>query len=263
MNKKLIKICGILRNTDKIDYKVRDKIVKHFYNLEFQEKLENNTIDSNFWDIIQKSSAAWSKYMGGVPEILENNIDGKFIRFNCIKDNNTYLTSGIKSKVAYGDGKFECEARFYSGDSTWPSIWMIHPRTGYSQKELINYGKYYEIDLSEYYEKRNSTSTTYHSPESMMNSNKRITTHTNININGWNKFVCEWNNDSITVYINDKIVLKINNDKNPSHYPILEKDRTFNFILSMQYENSYLNPPNEQELPLYMDVRNIKYYKFK
>ena len=182
--------------------------------------------------------------MGGIPQVLRNDNDGYFLRLKCIKDGDTSLCTGIKTAIAYEDGKFECEARFKGGDSSWPAIWMSHPNGGAN-----NYETYYEVDISEYYEIRDNTDSTYHCPQSMRGGDKYVQpTKTPIKKNAWNKFVWTWDEDSITISINDTQVMNIVNDGDPLHYPINTENRTFIILLSMQYgHNPWLNESNLED----------------
>ena len=231
------------------------------YKLTFEEKLLCNSMDGNFWITVPKGPSYWNINMGGSPEVMSNQSDGKFVRFNVIDNNDgTFLASGVKSANAWGDGKFECEARFKGGKGSWPAIWMTHP--GGSAN---NNATYYEIDLSEYYETRNETETTYHCPQSVNGGEKYVDyVKTTINKNDWNKFVCTWDSNSIVIYINNVAIMTIPNDGDSTHFPTTKSNRTFSIILSMQYAgNPWLQSPDSSELPLYMDVRNIKYWTKK
>lgn len=206
------------------------------------------------WNVCPKGPSSWNHAAGLVPEY-----DDEIIRLKCIKiDDSEYVTAAIKTVEAYSDGLFECEARFNSGKGTWPAIWCSHPN---GAKD--NYATYYEVDLSEYYETRDNTDTTYHCPESMRDENKHCysTVKTKINPTEWNKFAMTWNEQAIKVYINGKCILTIENDGNPDHFPVNAEDRTFQFILSMQYDNKYLQAIDLNELPLWMEIRNINIYK--
>ena len=228
------------------------------YELVFEEKFINNTFDHDIWFVAPAGPSYWNMNMGGIPQIITNTEDGTFMRLNCIKSGDNSLASGLKTYIAYGDGRFECEARFNSGLSTWPAIWMTHPNGSAN-----NYEHYHEIDLSEYYETRDVTEVTYHCPSSMRGGGYLVPqAKPVIKKDDWNKFECSWDEDSITVCINGQQVMNIPNDGDPTHFPINAEDRTFNIILSMQYgSNPYLNEPDLSELPLQMDVRNIKYSK--
>lgn len=206
------------------------------------------------WITCPKGPSSWN-HAAGLPVAIADD----FIRLRCEAVNEVdYFTAAIKTDIAYYDGKFECEARFNSGHGTWPAIWCSHPN---GAKD--NYSTYYEVDLSEYYETRDNTETTYHCPESMRDSNKYYykNVKTKITPTEWTKFAMTWDEEAIKVYINDVCVMNIENDGNPDYFPVNEKDRTFQFILSMQYNNKHLSKIDLTELPLWMDVRNINIYE--
>ena len=233
------------------------KKINNSYELFFEENLKDNVYDTNVWIEVPKGPSWWDSTMGTSPQVYQSDTD-KFLRLNAIKQDNSFATAGIKTPVAYSDGKFECEARFKGGNSSWPAIWMSHPNGS-----LNNYEKYFEIDISEYYETRDMTDTTYHCPQSMRGGEKYVeSVKTPIKKDDWNKFECTWDEDNITVSINGEQIMLIENDGDPTHYPIDPEARTFIIILSMQYaSNPYLSDPDDSDLPLYMDVRNVKYYK--
>lgn len=230
------------------------------YELIYEEMAE--TIDSKIWTVRRSGPSEWNKHAGLKPKLMENDKDGKYIRLACEtsdKNEDGWMTSAISTKEAYGDGMFECKARFNSGKATWPAIWMTHPNGAAN-----NYATYYEIDLSERYETRDNTETGYHHPQSMRGGGKYVqTVKVPIIRYGWNKFACTWDENSIDVYINNKKEFSIPNDGNVDHYPIEASSRTFQIILSMQYTNNYLNKPDLQELPLWMDIKDFKIYKLK
>ena len=233
-----------------------EPIKQYEYELVYEEMAEE--IDSNIWTIPKAGQSSWNKHAGLKPKLMENDKDGKFIRLVCEasdKNDDGWMTAAMKTKTSYSDGKFECEARFNSGIATWPAIWMTHPKSG------TNYATYYEIDLSEYYNTDDHTVTTYHYPDSMRGTKKFQQTKTNIVRNDWNKFCCEWNEETIRVWINDNLSMELLNNEDANFYPIEFTSRDFTIILSMQYTNKYLPSPDLQELPLWMDVRNFKIYR--
>lgn len=234
------------------------KQIMNKYELVYDEQFENDKYNSLFWEEVAAGPSWWNSTMGIRPVVLSTTNYGKFIRFYARKVNTSFMTAGLKTPIAYGDGKFECEARFKSGKSSWPAIWLCHPNGS-----LNNYETYFEVDISEYYETRDVTEVTYHCPSSMRGGGYLVPqAKPVIKKDDWNKFECSWDEDSITVCINGQQVMNIPNDGDPTHFPINAEDRTFNIILSMQYgSNPYLSDPDLSELPLQMDVRNIKYYK--
>lgn len=236
------------------------KIFKWFMNL-FHKKAKKEDylpLSDIEWEICPPGPSAWNKHAGLKYQKV---IIGRqpCIRLACrksTKNDDGWETAAIKSIQAYGDGKFECYAKFKSGKSTWPAIWMTHPN---GAKD--NYATYYEIDLSEYYETRDNTETTYHYPQSMRKEDKSINVKTPIKPNEWNHFMCKWDESGINVYINGELVLNIINTNDNTRFPVNKEDRTFQIILSMQYDNKWLSKPDLNELPLWMDVKDIKVYK--
>ena len=206
--------------------------------------------DPVFWNVVTTKWSPWCSHSGLDPVEYVG-----FTRLMCVRDGGTYKTAAVKTVEAFGDGRFECEARFKPGKGTWPAIWMSHPDSG------KDYETYFEIDLSEYYEEREQTDSTYHFPKSMRKECDPVRGKSPIVRDGWNHFVCEWNKDFIRVLVNGVKALEIVNDGDPLSFPQREEDRTFRIILSMQYESKYLQAVDLDELPLWMDVRNIKIYE--
>ena len=205
---------------------------------------------SDRWQVCPQGPSAWNSHAGGRPVEYIG-----FTRFDCLRVGDTYQTTALRTTEAYGDGRFECEARFQGGKGTWPAIWMTHPN---GAKD--NYATYYEVDLSEYYEKRDTTDTTFHFPKSMRKETKSVNTKTPVK-EGWNHFACEWDETSIRVYINGGKVMEIKHDGSPDTFPVRPEDRTCQVILSMQYGNKWLSDVDLSELPLWMDVRNVKFFE--
>jgi hypothetical protein len=205
-----------------------------------------------------KRDSNWNKRAGLEPICIEGSKSDKFYRFMCMKtdDEDVYRTAAVITKKRYGDGKFECEARFNSAEGTWPAIWIS------TRDSRNNYKDYYELDLSEYYNTSSYTETTYHMPESMRDSSKRIkVVKTDIKPTEWNKFAASWDEEALRVFINDKQVFEFKNNGNGDQFPLLAEQRKLYIILSMQYETAKASSINVDDLPRWMDIRNIKYYK--
>jgi len=208
-------------------------------------------LDDGAWQVVTTRYSSWCANAGRIPVAFIT-----FTRLDCVRDGNEYRCAAIKTREAYGDGKLEVEARFKGGKGTWPAIWMNHP-----DGSRDNFATYYEVDLSEYYETRDNTDTSYHFPASMRKEENFRHTATPVIKDGWNKFECSWDDEAIVVRINGKVVMRIDNDGDRDHYPTRAEDRTFQVILSMQAGNDYLQEVELDELPLWMDVRNFKLYK--
>lgn len=210
-----------------------------------------STLFSTEFDIVGRGPSAWNSHAGGryVDYI-------GFRRLECVREGDGYRCAAIKTREAYGDGKFVCEARFKSGKGTWPAIWMSHP-----DGSRDNFATYYEVDLSEYYETRDNTDTSYHFPASMRKEENFRHTATPVIKDGWNKFECTWDDEAIRVRVNGQLALKVTNNGDSTLFPVNEEDRTFQIILSMQAGSKWLQSVDLDELPLWMDIRNLKIYK--
>lgn len=216
-------------------------------------------INTNYWTVPKAGPSLWNKHAGLYPTYEENEDLIRFICKSVDTNEDGWATAAIKSKNDFCDGYFECYAKFTSGKSTWPAIWTTHPNGAKN-----NYETYYEVDLSEYYNLDNHTCTTYHCPQTMRGGGKYVTdVKTDIDKYAWNKYGMSWDKDSIKVYINDKIIMNIENDGDTTHFPVEDSTRTFQIILSMQYANKWLGTPDLGELPLFMDIKDFKIYKVK
>lgn len=216
---------------------------------------DNHFLDEK-WEDCLPGKSSWNKYMTGMS--LFHTAEGGFTRFRCDKFLETYQTSGVRTADYLPDGKIIVVARFKGGHATWPAIWMSSENKSH---DLTTYKDYFEIDLSEYYETRDNTETTYHFPKSMRKECKSHNVKTAINPEEWNTFECEWNDSELSVSINGKKIWSLKNDGDPDVFPIEEYQRRFCLIISMQYGNKWLSEPVPDELPLWMDVKNVKYYK--
>lgn len=210
-----------------------------------------STLFNTEFNIVGRGPSAWNSDAGGryVDYI-------GFRRLECVREGDGYRCAAIKTKEAYGDGKFECEARFKSGKGTWPAIWMSHP-----DGSKDNFSTYYEIDLCEYYETRDVIDTTYHFPRSMRKEESFINVKSPVIKDGWNHFECTWDDEAIRVRVNGQLALKVTNNGDSTLFPVNEEDRTFQIILSMQAGSKWLQSVDLDELPLWMDIRNLKIYK--
>ena len=241
-----------------------DYVYENGYKLIYSNENSININLEDDWIIVPAGPSSWNMHAGLNPIILFDQDDGKFIRFQCIRSENNedgFETAAIKSKKTYYDGRFECEARFKGASTSWPAIWMSHPNGAQN-----NYETYYEVDISEYYEDRTYTNLTYHYPASMRKEADAISRKSDINMGTWNKFVCEWDDESIRVYVNNILIMKIENNNDQNYYPTTRELRSFQIILSMQYFNkilieNYGHVANLNDLPIWMDIRNIKIYE--
>lgn len=223
----------------------------------FEDKFEG--INENTWSPCVKGKSNWNRFMTErLPEVHNEN-GLTFVRLECNNDfeNNTFVTEGItsKDKHVFPAGRVEVRARFNPGNSTWPAIWMVN-NGNTSQDE------YYEIDLCEYFNTRNYVNVTYHCPSSLSGKKKPIRRVSwDFNKDEWNDFVCEFDESVIKVYVNRKLVLTVRNNENQRHFPVNLKDRFFFLILSMQYAYPGTIKPDITELPLWMDVQYVRYWR--
>lgn len=212
--------------------------------------------DFDDWVVCSPGKSPWNKYMGLFPKIVTNDLGASYLRLSCEydKEDKVYRTAGVKSIDTFQDGIIEIKARFKGGNSSWPAIWL----------KAYGASNYYEIDLCEYFERRNHCKTGLFMPKHLKWGLKRLfrpKKHPKIDKDNWNLFTCQWNSDSIIIKVNNKKVLEYKNTGNSKDFPINLEDRKFTLILSMQYGHSWCLPKNKKQLPLYMDVAYVKYYK--
>lgn len=210
------------------------------------------------WTTCPAGPSSWNQHAGLEPQQVIIGRE-KAIRLNLLKSDENpdgWQTAAIKTVGAFPDGKFECDAKFKSGKGTWPAIWMSHPG---GAKD--NYATYYEMDMCEYYETRDTFDTTWHFPMSMRKETNFINVKNAIIKDGWNHFECTWDKEKIEVKVNGRSVLSVFNTGESQLYPVNDEDRTFQIILSMQAGNHWLQPVDLSQLPLYMDIKKPKIYK--
>ena len=203
--------------------------------------------DEKIWSPCPKGQSKWNKYMTGIfPQIYASNEGARLYCFNFRGAVETY---GVwtRGKMMFSEGRLEIKARFNSGHSTWPAIWMR------------NAGEdYYEVDICEYFETKDVVNVTFHNPSSMEGKTKPIYKSTpNFSKTDWNTFVCEWDSKAIKVYINEKLVMEVKNKGSKKLFPTESKDRFFYLILSMQYGHG---TERLEELPLWMDIQYVRHY---
>jgi hypothetical protein len=207
------------------------------------------------WTVVKKGNSPWNKYMGSSPSIHLSDNDNSFFRLDCdIYKDGQILITGIKSIDTFSDGKLEIKARFKGGNSSWPAIWLKNYTTD----------KYYEIDICEYFERRPWCKTGLFMPRHLkwgLNRFFRPKKHPRIKRNDWNVFTCEWDDKHILITLNNKKVLEYKNNGDSNYFPQTIKDRTFSLILSMQYGHSWCLPKCKKQLPLYIDIDYVKYWK--
>ena len=216
-------------------------------------------IDENTWSPCEKGKPNWCRFMCGNIPTVHSESGETFVRLECDNDfkNNTFVTNGIttKGKRVFSPGRIEVTARFKPGKTTWPAIWMVNNGN-------TSIDEYYEIDMCEYLDDRDSVNVTFHCPSSMNKKSRPIyRTSRNFNKDGWNTFVCEWDEDHIMVFVNGKRALTVVNEENQTRFPVNIKDRFFFLILSMQYSRSGSLKPDISELPLWMDVKTVRHWR--
>ena len=224
-----------------------------------------STINKDIWSPCIKAKSNWNKFMSQEYPMLYKDIKDTgngciattFLRLKCVPDydKNEFITEGLttKDKKLFNQGRIEVKARFKSGKTTWPAIWLVNKNNSNDE--------YYEIDVCEYFGTRNYVNVTYHCPSSMNKKRKPVyKTSSNFNKDDWNTFVCEWDEKAIKVYVNGKKSMTIKNDDNQTHYPVNIKDRFLFIILSMQYAYPGSVKPDVTELPLWMDIDYVKHW---
>ena len=205
----------------------------------------------------QKYDAPWLKHIGGLPVIIYDKeaTEGTCLRLQCTKEGGEVLTAACwtKGSQTFSDGRMEIRARFHGGDGTWPAIWL----------KSVDNDRYYEIDICEYFEKRKRCKTGLFMPKHLkwgLNRLFRPKSRPKINRDGWNTFVCEWDENRIKIAVNGKVALDYYNIyEDPDRYPIFRKSREFYLILSMQYGKKWLKKEKHSQLPLWMDIDYVKY----
>ena len=227
----------------------------------YEEQFYNFT-HSDF-EIVEKQNydSPWLKYVGGLPVIIydKDATGGSCLRLQCTKEGGEVKTSAVWTKGSYtfSDGRIEIRARFHGGNSSWPAIWLQH----YDRIKPGN-EEYYEIDICEYFEKRKRCKTGLFMPKHLKWGLSRLfrpKRHPRINRDGWNVFVCEWDEKHIFISLNGKKVLDYKNNGKPECFPQLARERTFALILSMQYGKKWLKNEKHSQLPLWMDIDYVKY----
>lgn len=203
--------------------------------------LEDNTL----WENCKPGVNKWRQFMGLSPEYHSD-----FVRFKCVKHEDSYKTAGIQTIPLLSDGTVEVKARFKGGKSSWPAIWMINER---------NVTQYYEIDLCEYFGDNNKVKSGVFMSKHMSSLIRRLfrpKRNTKIKKGDWNVFRCEWDDKAIKIYVNGKLVINYKNNGKETSYPQTKEDRKYNLFLSMQYAHG---KPKPNQLPLWMDVAYVKY----
>lgn len=230
------------------------------YETVFDQTFKDFGLNTDIWNICQANpNGLWDRNAGGIPKVVTENGES-FLRLDAVKVGDTYQTAAIKSKQRYGDGRWTVIAKFKGGNGTWPAIWMNH-RENIPDSDKKNF---YEIDICEYFQKRFWCKTGIFHAASMKHWWHKLfrpKRHPFIKRNKWNKFVCEWNQDEIKIIINDKKVIRFKNNGNEDFFPTKPEFRQFDFIISMQYYKPWLLPIKLSQLPLYIDVKEIKYEK--
>lgn len=231
----------------------------NLYQLDFEDTFDSITSFDN-WQICPQGNSPWNKYMGAYPAIIIKD-DESYLRLKCGYDNDRkdFITAGVKSLDTFGDGRIEIKVRFKGGNSSWPAIWLQHYDRVKPEKE-----EYYEIDICEYFERRPWCKTGLFMPKHLkwgFNRLFRPKKHPFIKRHDWNLFTCEWDENHICITLNGKVVIDYKNNGKSECFPQLARERTFTLILSYQYGKSWCLPKCKKQLPLYMDIDYVRYFK--
>ena len=143
--------------------------------------------------------------------------DGKLyiVALNEKKENRNHTSARITThgKFSFKYGKIEMMAKLPNGKGSWPAFWMMPD----SNKEGIHWPLCGEIDIVEY-AAGTDESALHFTVHSQLYNHSIGTQETHIEYlplppTGFNKYTCEWQEDEISYFINNRPVARFFRDK--------------------------------------------------
>ncbi len=239
------------------------------WELIWQEEFDGTEIDWNVWSKAERNKSDWGKHMASADELFE--IKNGYLTVKAINNTNypndtsAILTGGLASKGKKSfnmeKGRIDVRARFDSGQSFWPAIWMM----GDIEAAWPLRG---EIDIMEHLNNDDSVYHTVHTVYTKTISKTNPISHgkTPINKNKFNIYSVEGYKDSLVFLVNDtktftyrKSDFNTSNPITPNEFPFMSWN--FQVLLTAQVGGSWVGQATGIDLPLQMDVDWVRFYK--
>jgi len=235
------------------------------FKLVWRDDFRGRELDDEKWSRIPRGDADWRNYMSLHEELCElkrGKLIIKVVANDGIDPSDTaaFLTGGIytKDKFSICEGKVEVKARFESGTSVWPALWML-PQDGKWPDDG-------EIDIMEHLNQDSFVYQTIHTLYTRVPANRNSpVSHVKVHIDPsvYNVYGVEIQKDCIIFLLNGKETLR---------YPRLESGEhsgnvqfpfgiPYYILMDMQIGGSWVGPAVGADLPVSMYIDWIKVYE--
>ena len=235
------------------------------FKLVWRDDFRGRELDDEKWSRIPRGDADWRNYMSlheDLCELKRGKLIIKVVANDGIDPSDTaaFLTGGIytKDKFSRCEGKVEVRARFESGTSVWPALWML-PQDGKWPDDG-------EIDIMEHLNHDSFVYQTIHTLYTRVPANRNSpVSHVKVHIDPsvYNVYGVEIRKDCIIFLLNGKETLR---------YPRLESGEhsgnvqfpfgiPYYILMDMQIGGSWVGPAVGADLPVSMYIDWIKVYE--
>jgi|AntAceMinimDraft_17_1070374.scaffolds.fasta_scaffold38913_2 beta-glucanase (GH16 family) len=231
------------------------KLIKHF-------DFKNDTsLDTNVWNVAvgdKWSNNELQHYVDSEENLFFR--DGLVIRAT-FKDG-IYRSSRIdtKHKFSFKYGKIDIVAKVPKGLGTWPALWMM------SESELYgHWPKSGEIDIMEHVGRNEDNIFLCLHTEAYNHLKGDPFYHEKI-IQGatdeFHTYSIDWNQDSITYYIDDKIIVKYSKfDKSDQTYRGWPFDHPYFLLINLAIGGKFGGRVDDNIFPVEYIIKDIKIYQ--
>ncbi len=262
-------ICSMILLNECSYEPIKDRPSDESWELIWQDEFDGTEIDWNVWSKSQRGTSDWNNYMSSADELIEINngiLTLKAINnTNYPNDSRSYLTGGLVSKGKKNfdmeKGRIDVRARFDSGQSFWPAIWMM----GDVNAKWPLCG---EIDIMEHLNDDDFVYQTLHTEytKGVSKTSPLSSVKADIDKSEFNIYSVEIYNDSLVFLVNDTKTLAYKKEDFNTLNPITPEEYPFtswNFyvLLSAQLGGSWVGPATGIDLPLQMDVDWVRFYQ--
>lgn len=233
------------------------------WKLIWNDEFNSETLDPQKWSRVKRGEADWHNTKSDDRRLVAFK-DGAVYLFGILNDGNgvdttKYITAGIttEKKFSYKYGKVQVRAKFRSAHGSWPALWMMGDQGPWPSNG--------EVDLMEHLNFEKQVHQTLHSDYTVKVSKKKPKTSsiTPININAWNTYGCEWDENKIVFTVNGKATHTY--PKQPElgrkQWPFTQP---FYFIFSMQIGGDWVNSyekTDPQHYPTAMAIDWVRVYQ--
>ena len=242
-----------------------DTLQARNFKLVWRDDFRGRALDDEKWSRIPRGQSDWRNYMSfheDLCELKRGKLVIKAVANDGVEPSDTakFLTGGVytKDKFRICEGKVEIRARFESGTSVWPALWML-PQEG----KWPDAG---EIDIMEHLNHDRFVYQTVHTGYTMVSENRyNPVSHVKVNIDPseYNVYGVEIHQDCVIFLLNGKETLR---------YPRLESGEhsgntqfpfgtPYYILMDTQIGGSWVGDAVGTDLPVSMYIDWIKVYE--